>query len=312
MSNRQRVRLRPPQTILAIGLSLIAWQPAQAEENLAALLPTPAATSDPLTEHVRRLTESPTKSASLPAEHPLTTLIHYARQQHQQIGQQVKDYQCLLVKRERIHGKLQAYESIETKIRHPHQQDDGTAVPFSVYLRYQKPSEFRGREVLYVDGQNKNRLVATKGGGGPFSGLTLSLLPTSRRAMANSLHPITEIGVQNLAQRLIHEGLSGIRTKVPADAWEVKFLKGSKINGQTCTCVQIRLPELAEMGRLHTLRVFVNDTLQLPVRFAAYRWPRAAGGRPELIQEYTYLNLKVNVGLTDVDFHRDNPRYGFY
>jgi len=31
-----------------------------------------------------------------------------------------------------------------------------------------------------------------------------------------------------------------------------------------------------------------------------------------LIEEYTFLNLRVNVGLSDTDFDRKNPTYNFY
>ena len=58
-------------------------------------------------------------------------------------------------------------------------------------------------------------------------------------------------------------------------------------------------------------RIFVNDTMNVPVRYEAYDWPRTAGGPPELIEEYTYLNMKLNVGLTDIDFDIHNPAYGF-
>ena len=33
--------------------------------------------------------------------------------------------------------------------------------------------------------------------------------------------------------------------------------------------------------------------------------------KPELIEEYTYLNLKINNGFTDADFDTKNPNYSF-
>ena len=35
------------------------------------------------------------------------------------------------------------------------------------------------------------------------------------------------------------------------------------------------------------------------------------GGSPELIEEYTYLNLKLNNGFTDADFDTHNANYHF-
>ncbi|MCP3695353.1 MAG: DUF1571 domain-containing protein, partial [Planctomycetaceae bacterium] len=38
---------------------------------------------------------------------------------------------------------------------------------------------------------------------------------------------------------------------------------------------------------------------------------KAAGAKPEVVEEYTYLNLKINVGLTEEDFDTKNPKYNF-
>ena len=38
-------------------------------------------------------------------------------------------------------------------------------------------------------------------------------------------------------------------------------------------------------------------------------WPREEGGRPVLMEEYTYLDLKLNVGLTDADFSQSSLDY---
>jgi hypothetical protein len=39
--------------------------------------------------------------------------------------------------------------------------------------------------------------------------------------------------------------------------------------------------------------------------------PKRSGGEPELHEEYTYLNVKTNVGLKDIDFDVSNPKYNF-
>ena len=47
------------------------------------------------------------------------------------------------------------------------------------------------------------------------------------------------------------------------------------------------------------------------MRYEAYEWPRRPNGKPELIEEYTYLNLKLNNGFTDADFDTHNKDYHF-
>ena len=49
----------------------------------------------------------------------------------------------------------------------------------------------------------------------------------------------------------------------------------------------------------------------MPIRYESYDWPRGEGHQPELMEEYTYLNLKLNNGFTDADFDAENPNYKF-
>ena len=49
----------------------------------------------------------------------------------------------------------------------------------------------------------------------------------------------------------------------------------------------------------------------MPIRYAAYGFPPKEGEELPVIEEYTYLNLKLNVGLTDADFDHTNKQYAF-
>jgi len=55
----------------------------------------------------------------------------------------------------------------------------------------------------------------------------------------------------------------------------------------------------------------VDKALNLPIRYESYDWPRKEGETPKLIEAYTYLNLQLNVGLTDADFDYTNPTYNY-
>ena len=90
--------------------------------------------------------------------------------------------------------------------------------------------------------------------------------------------------------------------KVTSDC-EVQFYKGAKVDGRVCTCIQVRHPENKPPFEFYQARVFVDDELNVPVRYAAWDWPATPGGQPVLLEEYTYLNLKVNQGFTDADFN---------
>jgi hypothetical protein len=55
----------------------------------------------------------------------------------------------------------------------------------------------------------------------------------------------------------------------------------------------------------------VDDQLNLPTRYESYDWPRTPGGPPDLIEEYTFLDLKLNQGFSEHDFSITNPDYRF-
>jgi hypothetical protein len=64
--------------------------------------------------------------------------------------------------------------------------------------------------------------------------------------------------------------------------------------------------------RFNKALVFVDDELNIPVRYEAYDWPATPGGPPQLLEEYTYTDVKINNGFTDADFDEHNPQYHFH
>ena len=58
--------------------------------------------------------------------------------------------------------------------------------------------------------------------------------------------------------------------------------------------------------------MFVDEELNIPVRYEAYDWPAQPGDEMQLLEEYSYLDVKLNVGLTDADFDDKNPAYSFH
>ena len=78
-----------------------------------------------------------------------------------------------------------------------------------------------------------------------------------------------------------------------------------------CTCIQVMHPVPRRNFLFYVARIFVDDELNLPIRYEAYDWPSKQGEPPKLIEQYTYLDLKLNNGFTDADFDIRNPQYGF-
>lgn len=232
------------------------------------------------------------------ATHPLDPAIELAHKGLTAIQTTIRDYSCTVVKRERIDGELKDHEYMFAKIRHE---------PFSVYLYFLAPEDVKGQEVIYVDGQNDGNMLAHAGSGVRAMVGTVSLKPQSMLAMQGNRYAITELGVQNLARRLVevaeHDRHFG--------ECEVNFYPGAKVNGRVCTCVQVVHPVPRRNFRFHLARVFIDDEYLIPIRYEAYDWPHEAGGEPLLMEEYTYMNVKINNGFTDADFDPRNTAYKF-
>ncbi len=241
------------------------------------------------------------------AEHPLAPALRMAEQGLTSINQNIRDYECTLVKREQINGKLTDQEFIYTKIRNEQADASGrVSTPFSVYMYFLKPSSVKGREVLYVKGHNNGNLMAHEGGA-LLKHVTVSLDPLGALAMRGQRYPITDVGIKNLIVRLIEVA----KQDMQYGECDVKFYNGAKINGRVCTVIEVVHPVPRKNFRFHKAHVFIDDELQVPIRFASWDWPSQQGGQPAMLEEYTYMNLKLNNGFTDADFDPHNEKYGF-
>jgi hypothetical protein len=245
---------------------------------------------------------TPTPTVPAVTEHPLEPVLKMAYRGLEEMNKNITDYTATLVKRERINGKLGEHQYAFVKIRNQ---------PLSVYMYFLAPANIRGREVIYVAGQNldrttgKAKLVAHDVG---LRGLiTVDLDPESPLAMDGQRYPIYKIGIRNLTQELIEHGEKDKKF----DECDVKFFKGAKVQDRTCTCLQAVHPHKRPHFRFHLARVYIDDEYQIPIRFESYTWPTQEGGAPVLDEEYTYMKLKLNAGLTDADFDRRNPNYKF-
>ena len=233
-------------------------------------------------------------------EHPLAPALRIAQASLAHINKDIKDYSCVLVKQERIDDELIPKEHIFLKIRHE---------PLSIYMVFQGPEEVKGRECLFVAGQNNNKLIAHEGSG--LVAMTVRLDPIGYLAMRGQRYPITEVGIQNLAVRLIDVAQNALQFA----ECEVKFRDGnvklSKNEKRACTVIEVMHPNPQKHFRFHLARIAIDDELQIPIHYEAYLWPTKPGGKMILDETYTYTKLKVNQGLTDRDFDPENPDYNF-
>jgi hypothetical protein len=234
-------------------------------------------------------------------EHPLTPVYKFATIRYAYMRPRLRDFECMVVKKERIDDELGTRQHIHLKVRCQQIRDGRVVIPYSVYASWVAPQEFVGRKVLYVAGWNDGKMRVRKGGG-RFNYLKVNLSPFSEAVMAESRYPITDVGLVRVAGRMIDMVEEHILIDPQGVNTKVAFFKDAKVSGRTCTRISIEHPQPWPGIGFHKASLYVDDKLHVPVRVESYLWPDEETGETPLLEEYTYIKLRLNVGLNDDDF----------
>ena len=208
----------------------------------------------------------------------------------------VDDYTCTFYKRERIAGRMTPLHIMSMKVR---------TKPQSIYFKFQQPAH--GREAIYIAGRHGSKVLAHDVGFNKIIAGTLALEPTSSRAMEDCRHPITEAGIGPLLETLAKRWAA----ELDPEGTRLDFRDDILVGTRRCTMIESTHPHRRPEFLHHMARVYIDQELGLPIRFEAFDWPKHAGSEPELTEEYSYSNLKLNVGLHDIDFDISNSAYSF-
>jgi hypothetical protein len=125
--------------------------------------------------------------------------------------------------------------------------------------------------------------------------------------MMGNRHPISHIGLAYLMDELIRYG-----SRAPADAeLSVQKFDDHDVSGTKCRLIRIESnsPE-AGLG-FSRIDIAVDMDKLIPVHLSTYDWPPAGQHEPQLIESYTYYDVVLNPGLSDLDFDTKNPEYNF-
>jgi hypothetical protein len=231
-------------------------------------------------------------------EHPLKAGLALADEVTKYIDVNVHDYTATLIKQERIGNEVRPAEICYVKIRNQ---------PLSVYMKFLAPENLKGQEVIWVDGANDNKLIG-HAGSGPMALLGSKWLPIRGPiAMLGQHYPISEMGIANLTRRLKEVGQHDIQFG-ECSVWRDE---NAMVGDRPAICLTVEHPVRRKEFLFHIARIFIDKELNVPIRYEAYDWPDKSGNPPQLIESYTYTNLKLNPGLTDADFDPKNPEYNF-
>jgi outer membrane lipoprotein-sorting protein len=207
----------------------------------------------------------------------------------QQAYAQIDHYTATFLTQERIDGELRPEQRVALKFKKP----------FKVYLRWVKGRN-EGRQALYPAGADGHELWVRV----PMlvGGVTVSLDPLSPRARKGSRHPITEVGIGRLLDLINENAKRGIeRGEVTIE----DAGRHSSFERPTHRYI-LHFPDSPTKGYYCMTAVLeVDHDHRLPTYAEIFDWDG------QLIERYGYLDLRLNLGLTDEDFNPKNPEYGF-
>lgn len=238
--------------------------------------------------------EEPAKPPIDPS-HPLYRPLELAYQSRDALSK-LKDYEAQFTKKEVVDRRLKT-SAMKIKLREE---------PFSVYLLFLDAN--KGREVLFVNGKNNNKLLVHETG---LKGLvgTVPLDPKSRDAMADNRYPVTMIGMRNMLDKIITqwetEGKFGETSVLFYDP------KDTRLGDRPCAAIVSEHPQPRDQFKFKKTMLFIDDETKYPICVQQYGFPGRNDKDPPLVEEYIYSQIKGNLGLTDKDFDQTNPSYAF-
>jgi len=207
----------------------------------------------------------------------------------------IRDYRCVLWKRQRVGGVMQEWRKILLKYRKPG----------DMYMRWVgKPR--RGQELLYIPACDRNRALVRPGGS--WGRWTSAVTPPvwidigGYWVMRDNIHPVDHAGIGYFLNVFMENAFRARRKEEG-----MLFDRGLREKeGREVRVIEAVLPAKKREGYYcYRCVVAFDEKSSLPVHVVVYDWD------DRLAEEYKYENLETDVGLTDRDFDRNNPEYKF-
>jgi hypothetical protein len=225
---------------------------------------------------------------------PLEALIQ-ARTQHLH---EVTDYECVMVKQERLSSGMSEEQEIKVKFRHE---------PFSVYMDWVRNPGLADR-VLYVKGrwtdpkaknpEERELALAQPGKIAQLFVKSLKQPVRGRMARKSSRRYLDEFGFQNTLILLIKY------CQIAKERGELslEYCGESRFDGRDVWMVRRRLPYVGEGGPYpdRTAEILIDKGYRVPV--AVYCYSDDEKQPQNLLGKYEYRSVRMRAGLTEKDF----------
>lgn len=212
--------------------------------------------------------------------------------QGQKILEQTADYSAQFRRQERINGELLDPQAMNIKVRHE---------PFSLYMKWTEGD--RGRQLIFAQGQNDDKVLVQLGGvAGRLAG-TLAMVPDDARILAESRYPATCAGMLELTKIILSHHAEDLKRATGVTS---EMRDGESFDNRPCFLTSFVYDNPSINADYYKSTILIDKELSVPVCVRNYTWIEgrapAAENEDSLIEHYSYTGLEINTQLTDNDF----------
>ncbi len=201
---------------------------------------------------------------------------------------------------------IASYEKLKDYTALLHRKEllrDGTLKEHSaVIFRFKKPSRYYMKwkdgeiEAIYADGKYNNKMVIH--GGLLFKFISIAVKPEA--ALKYNRHTIIEADIGHIL-KIFETNYEMARTDKDA---AIAFEKEELLDSRSTWRFKAVFPAGKDYYG-HVIYINIDKDLHLPLKIIVHGW------NMELIEQYYYEDLKIDVGLTEEDFDVTNKKYLF-
>ena len=289
---------RRPQTLFPVSIVIPQPKPLVAAPESGEIAANPSTSPTPLGQTDPQEEELQSPEGTVLTGRWALKASQYRLQQGQTILQKTPDYSAQFRRHERINGELLDPQAMNLKVRHE---------PFSLYMKWTEGD--KGRQLIFVQGQNDDKVLVQIGGvAGRLTG-ALAMDPNDDRVRAESRYPATCAGLLELTKIILshHEADLKLATGVNSEMKD-----GESFDNRPCFLTTLIFDNPTLNAEYYKSLILIDKELSVPVCVRNYTWvdgkAPAQENEDSLIESYSYTGLEINTKLTDNDFTKSKNK----
>lgn len=199
-----------------------------------------------------------------------------------------RDYTCTFTRQELRNGALTAEQVAEMKVR---------LNPAGVYVRFARPDALAGMEVAYTAARKSMKMKYRPAGVAGAKGFQTIDLDDTKFLAANR-HPVTEWTMSAVLDRVAAAVAREKTLNNPVEVYTGDF----QFAGRNVTRYEVLTRRPHAFRYAYRMLVFIDKETKLPLRYEAYDQPKAGAAAGDLLEAYSYSDVKLNAGLGESTF----------